>query len=552
MKVISKHLKVIIAGIVMAVIVMGMIIIYEITEENKLRVINEWRKNLTEIVEVRADKIEIALAMRFTQLSELVDNASLGLYLTSYKNHRIDSGSIDAMQGHVVNLLQLSNRRLVIDNKTALPAKEGLGIVVLGLDNRVLVSTEGLNVEIDNHIKTIEKAYASGEVQIIDLFIGKGNTLIYGLVAPVLKFQNIGSKAYVGVVMQFLNPQNGLMSVLKASPHVEKSFESLLIASHDGQLVYINTLEKNAGAFKQAPDRPLLASAYATRYPGMTKILTDYHNDEVLVAARKINNSPWWLVQKISIAEILSTENKIQTYVFALFLMSVLIVVLLSRQFLAGAKKHHRYSAQDEKAAAMESCFNERNKGVINALVKAADAHDPYCENHSKNTRDVAMAIACEMGLTRSQLASLEVAAILANIGKMSVPKKILIKKQPLTQGESRRLKKHVEMAVDMLSGVEFEGPVLDIIAQKNECLDGSGYPKGLVSDEIIIESRILSVANSFVAMVSARAYRDGLKINNVLEELLAKSETRYDKQVVTALIHVCENKTDLNAWLVI
>ncbi len=551
MQIISKHLWIIFAGIILVVVSIGLVVVYKITEGNKYRIISEWSNRLTVIADARADNVEAALDVKIQQLNDLVDQASLSLYLTTYISHQVDDVSIAAMRGHVQNLLRLSAMRMIVDNKAIFSTKKESGIAVVGLDNRILVSTEGLNVGISRYIKETEMAYASGEVQIINLFVGKNKALIYGLVAPVLKFQNIGSKSYVGAVVLFLSPQSDLFSLLKDTQYRAESFESLLVTRNARQLIYFNPLKVGAGIFKQVSNRPSLASAYAIRYPGTTKIQTDYNGEEVLVTARKINRSPWWLVQKVSIAEVLSIENKNQNYIIALFLMSVLsafsavfVIILLIRQHLSRLNLN--------KLSQQNNSFDGRNQGVINALVKAADAHDPYCANHSKKTRDVAIAIANEMGLDGPQLASLEVAAILANIGKLQVPKKILIKKQPLTEGESKKLKEHVEIAVDMLSDVEFEGPVLDIIAQKNECLDGSGYPKGLNRDEIIIESRILSVANSFVAMISARAYRNGLKTNDVLEELLAKSEIRYDKQVVTALIHVCENKTDLNAWLVI
>jgi len=196
--------------------------------------------------------------------------------------------------------------------------------------------------------------------------------------------------------------------------------------------------------------------------------------------------------------------------------------------------------------------YERRNKRIINAIINAIDGHDPYCEKHSERTCEVALAIADAMGLSQSQQVSLEVAATLANIGKLQVPKQILTKKQHLTTAETNRLQQHVEFAVDMLAKVEFEGPVLDIIAQKNEHLDGSGYPKGLTQREIMTESRILAVANAFVAMVSARAYRKGRGVNDVLAVLLAQAGLQYDRQVVAALFHICENKKDWNIWQVV
>ena len=188
-------------------------------------------------------------------------------------------------------------------------------------------------------------------------------------------------------------------------------------------------------------------------------------------------------------------------------------------------------------------------RGIIGTLVKAVDLHDPYCADHSERTREVAVEIAKEMGLSKSQLEGLEMAALLANIGKLFVPKEVLTKMETLSDEESKQLRKHIEYAVDILSGLEFTGPVVEIISQKNERMDGSGYPKGLQGEQILLESRILAVANAFVAMASSRAYREGREVREVVNILLEKSEAEYDRHIVAALFHIAENKTNWNAW---
>ncbi len=188
-------------------------------------------------------------------------------------------------------------------------------------------------------------------------------------------------------------------------------------------------------------------------------------------------------------------------------------------------------------------------QGIIGTLVKAVDMHDPYCINHSARTRDVAIAIAKEMNLTEMQLESLEMAALLANIGKLYVPKEILTKMEALSDNESKQLRKHIGFAVDILSELPFSGPVVDIISQKSEFLDGSGYPEGLAGSDIMLESRILAVANAFVAMASSRAYREGRAVKEVVDILLEQSESHYDRHVVAALFHISENKADWKTW---
>ena len=188
-------------------------------------------------------------------------------------------------------------------------------------------------------------------------------------------------------------------------------------------------------------------------------------------------------------------------------------------------------------------------RGIINTLVKTVDLHDPYCANHSERTREVALEIGKALSLPEDSLDSLGMAALLANIGKLFIPKSVLTKMEPLSAEESKQMRMHIDYAVDILSGLEFNGPVVEIIAQKNERMDGSGYPKGLPGEQILIESRILAVANAFVAMASSRAYREGREVSDVVNVLLEQSESEYDRHIVAALFHIAENKSNWNTW---
>ena len=138
--------------------------------------------------------------------------------------------------------------------------------------------------------------------------------------------------------------------------------------------------------------------------------------------------------------------------------------------------------------------------------------------------------------------------ALLANIGKLYLPREILTKHEPLTE-EEHMLQKHVIYAVDILKDLKFDGPVIQIIEQKNERPDGKGYPAGLTADSIMQEAKIISVANAFVAMSSARAYRPGLPVNKVIDTLLEQADSAFDRNVLAALFHIAENRSDWKNW---
>lgn len=188
-------------------------------------------------------------------------------------------------------------------------------------------------------------------------------------------------------------------------------------------------------------------------------------------------------------------------------------------------------------------------KQLVGVLTCIVDSHDPFCTEHSMRTALVAGAIARELGLDDSAAETLDMAAKLANVGKIFVPRELLTKREMLSPEEQKIMQSHVQHSVAVLKAIEFEGPVINIIAQKSEHLDGSGYPAGLKESDLLLESRILAVANAFVAMVSARAYRAGAPLEQTLDKLLSETGTKYDRHVVAALFHVAENRPEWIKW---
>jgi len=183
---------------------------------------------------------------------------------------------------------------------------------------------------------------------------------------------------------------------------------------------------------------------------------------------------------------------------------------------------------------------------IMQSLMHAIDLHDPYSANHSLKTAQVAVAIAEAMTLSAEDLSTIEIAANLCNLGKLSIPQAILTKKESLSEEDKAIVAEEVEYAKEILGNIEFDGPVLETIANKNEYLDGSGM-NGLNAEQLTIHARILTAANDFVAMISPRAYREKMSVNQALDILLEDADNRYDRQVIASLFHVVENKIDLS-----
>jgi len=185
---------------------------------------------------------------------------------------------------------------------------------------------------------------------------------------------------------------------------------------------------------------------------------------------------------------------------------------------------------------------------LVGALMKAVDKHDPYSADHSSRVAQTALAIARQLKLDSALQQTISLAANLANVGKIFIPEEILTKTDRLSAEEQALLQRHVDYALEILSDLPFDGPVLETIAQKQKHLDGSGYPRGLAGEQIILPARILAVANSFVALVSPRAYREGLSEGQAIEHLLSETPQKYDRQVVAALMLVSGQQDDAPA----
>jgi len=129
------------------------------------------------------------------------------------------------------------------------------------------------------------------------------------------------------------------------------------------------------------------------------------------------------------------------------------------------------------------------------------------------------------------------VAGILHDIGKIHVPVEILSKPGPITEGEFSIIKTHPQVGYDILKRIEFPWPIAQIVLQHHERMDGSGYPQGLSDQDILLEARILGVADIVEAMSSHRSYREALGIDKALGEISEKKGTLYDPRVVDACL---------------
>ncbi len=174
-------------------------------------------------------------------------------------------------------------------------------------------------------------------------------------------------------------------------------------------------------------------------------------------------------------------------------------------------------------------------EATIQAVCRTVESRDPYISGHQKRVSQLACTIAKEMGLTAWQIEGIRVAGLLHDIGKITVPTEILSKPGKLSEMEMAMMKEHPRVAYDILKNIEFDWPVARIVVQHHERMDGSGYPYGTKGENILVEARILAVADVVEAMSSYRPYRDALGVKKALAELERGKGTLYDPDVVRA-----------------
>jgi PAS domain S-box-containing protein/putative nucleotidyltransferase with HDIG domain len=205
-----------------------------------------------------------------------------------------------------------------------------------------------------------------------------------------------------------------------------------------------------------------------------------------------------------------------------------------------------RKSAEGERAKVADQ-LRRALGNIINVVAATVEMRDPGTAGHQKRVANVARAIGSELGLGAESIEAIRFAGVVHDVGKTSVPAEILSKPGRLSEDELRLVREHARFGYEILKNVEFPWPIAEIVLQHHEREDGSGYPRGLKGSEILIEAKIIGVADVIEAMASHRPYRPALGIEKALAELTAQRGRLYDAAVVDACLKVfAERKVPL------
>jgi len=179
----------------------------------------------------------------------------------------------------------------------------------------------------------------------------------------------------------------------------------------------------------------------------------------------------------------------------------------------------------------------ESQFSTVRAMALSLEARDVYTQGHCLRVRTIVRRILDRLGVDVETRKSIELAALLHDIGKMGIPDKILLKEGPLTEDERRRARLHVDIGVEILQSLDAMEDVAKYVRHHHERFDGSGYPDGLTGTEIPLGSRVISVADSIDAMRSSRPYREALSVEACIRELDAARGLQLDPQLVNVAV---------------
>lgn len=182
-------------------------------------------------------------------------------------------------------------------------------------------------------------------------------------------------------------------------------------------------------------------------------------------------------------------------------------------------------------------------EATIQALASTVEFRDPYTAGHQRRVAQLAVAIGHELELAEDRITGLYLAAIVHDIGKIRVPAEVLTRPGKLSAIEFDMVKTHVEAGYDILKAIDFPWPIADVVKQHHERLNGSGYPGGLTGGALLLESRILAVADVVEAIASFRPYRPALGVDTALAEIEAGRGLLFDSVVVDACIRQFREK---------
>ena len=214
------------------------------------------------------------------------------------------------------------------------------------------------------------------------------------------------------------------------------------------------------------------------------------------------------------------------------------------REKVAGLEEvKFKYNQVDIKLKQTYKKLQKFIEGTANIITEVVETRDPYSIGHQQRVSQLAAAIAQEMKLPQDRIEGVRFASLVHDVGKVNLPTEIVSKPSKLVEVEFNLIKNHPRVGYEILKKVDFPWPIAEIVFQHQEKIDGSGYPRGLKGNDILIEAKILGVANVVEAMSSYKSYRPALGIEEALAEIVENKNILFDPEVVDICVKLFKEK---------
>jgi putative two-component system response regulator len=270
--------------------------------------------------------------------------------------------------------------------------------------------------------------------------------------------------------------------------------------------------------------------------PGMngdelTKIVKEKHDTDVIIMTGYVDDFTYEKAIETGASDFIEKPVGLQE-----------MVVRLKRVLKEREVQKERDRANEELGRSLMR-LRRAIDGAVQAIALTVEARDPYTAGHQSRVAELACAIATHIDLTKDHIEGIRIAARIHDLGKICVPAEILTKPTRLTEIEFSLIKTHAQVGYDILKSIDFPWPIAEIVRQHHERMDGSGYPQGLPGKDILMEARILAVADVVEAMASHRPYRPCCGVDKALEEITKQRGILYDKGMVDACLKLFHEK---------
>jgi diguanylate cyclase (GGDEF)-like protein/putative nucleotidyltransferase with HDIG domain len=334
-----------------------------------------------------------------------------------------------------------------------------------------------------------------------------------------------------------------------------------------------------AGVFQWMPTQADLGLLLAGAVAGLAYYLV---NASLLAAVMGLaeGKSPWgawrerlaWLWPHYIFFGMLAgllvaSERELGPAVLGVFAIPLLMVWLAQKQYLERSRSsvaelrrsHEQLEQKNERLRGLlgdnRELLGQMHRSylsTITSLARTIEAKDPYTGGHTERVAEIALTLARELGFTPTELQAVNVGALIHDIGKIGVPDSVLLKEGPLTDEEFAEIREHPKISSYIVADLELPPIVKQMVRSHHERYDGSGYPDGLLGEEIPLAARILSVADALDAMTSDRPYRDALPVDAARAEIQSKVGEQFCPKVVGALNACMKSQPELWARLAV